>query len=91
MPQTKSHIKNKKVILRNRNSNKKYKIGIKQSVKQYLLSVKSIITVNNEENLRLCQSNLSIVYKKIDKAVKKNVLHKNTAARKKSRLAKLLK
>nr|YP_009395589.1 ribosomal protein S20 [Vertebrata isogona]ARW64617.1 ribosomal protein S20 [Vertebrata isogona] len=91
MPQTKSHIKNKKVILRNRNSNKKYKIAIKQSIKEYLLSIKSIINVNNEEGLKLCQNNLSIVYKKIDKAVKKNVLHKNTAARKKSRLARLLK
>nr|YP_009396606.1 ribosomal protein S20 [Vertebrata australis]ARW65792.1 ribosomal protein S20 [Vertebrata australis] len=91
MPQTTSHIKNSKLILRNRNSNKKYKIAIKQSIKQYLLSVKSIITTNNQDTLKLCQDNLSTVYKKIDKAVKKNILHKNTAARKKSRLAKLLK
>nr|YP_009122208.1 30S ribosomal protein S20 [Vertebrata lanosa]AJH65966.1 30S ribosomal protein S20 [Vertebrata lanosa] len=91
MPQTKSHIKNKKVILRNRNSNKRYKVAIKQSIKQYLASLRSIININNQENLSLCQKNLSTVYKEIDKAVNKNVLHQNTASRKKSRLSRLLK
>jgi len=37
------------------------------------------------------QEKLSESYKLIDKAAKKNVLHKNTAARKKSKLAKLVK
>nr|YP_009394549.1 ribosomal protein S20 [Vertebrata thuyoides]ARW63111.1 ribosomal protein S20 [Vertebrata thuyoides] len=91
MPQTTSHIKNKKVILRNRKSNKKYKVAIKQSIKNYLLSVKAIVSLSNGENLSFCQKNLSIVYKNMDKAVNKNVIHKNTAARKKARLARLIK
>jgi len=90
MPQTKSQIKNIKITLRNRSNNKRYKVAIKQAVKQYLVSVKMIIDDRNHENLVTCQNNLSIVYKKIDKAVKKNILHKNTASRKKSKLAKLL-
>lgn len=34
---------------------------------------------------------LATVYKAIDTAAKKNILHKNTAARKKSQMAKLVK
>ena len=37
------------------------------------------------------QEKLSESYKLIDKAAKRNVLHKNTAARRKSKLAKLVK
>ena len=91
MPQTKSQIKNIKITLRNRSNNKRYKVAIRQAVKQYLASVKIIIDHRNNENLVTCHNNLSIVYKKIDKAVNKNILHKNTASRRKAKLAKLLK
>ena len=33
---------------------------------------------------------LPLVYKKIDKAAKRNIMHKKTAARRKARFAKLL-
>jgi small subunit ribosomal protein S20 len=36
-------------------------------------------------------ANLAAAYKAIDKAAKTNVIHKNTAAHKKSRLARVLK
>lgn len=91
MPQTKSQIKNLKITLRNRISNKKYKQAVKQAIKQYLLSIKIISDNKNQDNINLCNNNLSIVYKTIDKAVKKSILHKNTASRKKSTLSKLLK
>nr|YP_009396199.1 ribosomal protein S20 [Melanothamnus harveyi]ARW65431.1 ribosomal protein S20 [Melanothamnus harveyi] len=90
MPQTKSQIKNIKITLRNRSNNKRYKLAIRQAVKQYLISVKMIIDNRDSENLIICQNNLSTVYKKIDKAVNKNILHRNTASRRKSKLAKLL-
>nr|YP_010619276.1 Ribosomal protein S20 [Amplisiphonia pacifica]WAX03289.1 Ribosomal protein S20 [Amplisiphonia pacifica] len=90
MPQTKSHIKNSKVILRNRHLNRKYKLLIKKAIKTYLFSVKNISSYNTQENLNICINNLSIVYKTIDKAVKRKVLHKNTASRKKSRLANII-
>nr|YP_009394340.1 ribosomal protein S20 [Leptosiphonia brodiei]ARW62902.1 ribosomal protein S20 [Leptosiphonia brodiei] len=90
MPQTKSQIKNIKIILRNRNNNKKYKLSIKQAIKKYLVSIKVIVDNKSQKDMIICKDNLSLVYKQVDKAVKKNVLHKNTASRKKARLAKLL-
>nr|YP_010619858.1 Ribosomal protein S20 [Symphyocladia marchantioides]WAX03871.1 Ribosomal protein S20 [Symphyocladia marchantioides] len=90
MPQTKSHIKNSKIILRNRHFNRRYKLIIKKVIKTYILSVKNISSHDSKENLNICLNNLSIVYKMIDKAVKKKVLHKNTASRKKSRLANMI-
>ena len=91
MPQTKSHIKNQKTTLRNRNNNKKYKLAIKKAIKQYLLYLQKGFNINDENSIAISRDSLSLVYKKIDKAVNKNVLHKNTAARKKSKLALLLK
>nr|YP_009391650.1 ribosomal protein S20 [Laurenciella marilzae]ARW59794.1 ribosomal protein S20 [Laurenciella marilzae] len=87
MSQTSSSTKNNQIILRNRNRNKKYKIAIKKATKSYLL----VLSSNNPQNLKICLDNLSLVYQKIDKAVKRKVLHKNTAARRKRRLARMLK
>nr|WGH13048.1 ribosomal protein S20 [Echinothamnion sp.] len=92
MPQTKSHLQNSKIILRNRSRNKKYKLSVKKAIKMYLFSLNNIGKNNNsnQTNLDICANNLSIVYKNIDKAVKKKVLHKNTASRKKSQLANMI-
>ena len=90
MPQTKSHLKNIKIISRNRSRNKKYKQAIKKAIKQYIVSLKNMKDNNNEIS-SLHQTNLSLVYKFIDKAVQKKILHKNTASRKKSNLANMLK
>nr|YP_009393311.1 ribosomal protein S20 [Symphyocladiella dendroidea]ARW61873.1 ribosomal protein S20 [Symphyocladiella dendroidea] len=90
MPKTKSHVKNSKIILRNRYLNRKYKLMIKKAIKTYLLSIKNISSNNSKEDFNRCLNNLSIVYKTIDKAVKRKVLHKNTASRKKSRLASMI-
>lgn len=78
-----SAIKRVKIALRNRTRNKKYKIAIKKSIKKYLLNVYS-----NEQNNIL--TDLSLVYKNIDKAVKKGIWHKNKASRKKSKLSKII-
>nr|YP_010156034.1 ribosomal protein S20 [Cumathamnion serrulatum]QQY85391.1 ribosomal protein S20 [Cumathamnion serrulatum] len=74
-----SAIKRDQLTLRNRSQNKKYKLAIKKSIKRYLLNLE------NNENLL---NNLSIVYQKIDKAVKRGVFHRNKGARTKARLAK---
>ena len=91
MPQTKSHIKNAKVSLRNRSRNKKYKLAVKKAIKNYLISVKTLSRHNDESSLQDCKTKLSTVYKAIDKAVKIKILHKNTASRKKSRLNQVMK
>lgn len=83
-----SNTKDNIVVLRNRRHNKKYKLAIRSATKKYLFSIKNYEM--EKETLSVCLTNLSLVYKKIDKAVKRKVLHKNTGARKKSRLAKVI-
>lgn len=83
MSQNLSAIKRVKISARNRSRNKKYKTAIKKSIKKY------IFDINNDQNNSL-QRDLSLIYKEIDKAVKRGVWHKNKANRKKSRLAKII-
>nr|QCI05862.1 ribosomal protein S20 [Dasysiphonia japonica] len=81
MPNNLSATKRVKLASRNYSRNKTYKLAIKKSIKRYLLNLD-----DSDNTLK----NLSIVYQKIDKAIKKRVLHRNTGARKKSRLAKMM-
>nr|WDA99129.1 ribosomal protein S20 [Gronococcus sybilensis] len=82
MANIKSAIKNIRVAERNRQQNNSYKSAIKTLSKKYYQSLKKFPAHDSVE----LQSQLSRVYSKIDKAVAKNVLPKNTAARKKSTL-----
>jgi small subunit ribosomal protein S20 len=68
----------------NRQRNVAFKSSIKTAVKKAL----TLATEGNKEDLAAAISN---VYKLCDKAVSKGVLHKNTAARKKSRLVLAIK
>ncbi len=54
-------------------------------------AVKNFLALVAEKNLEAAAVNYPLVQKTIDKAVTKGVLHRNTAARKKSRLAAVLK
>ena len=67
----------------NRQRNVAFKSSIKTAVKKAL----ALATEGSKEDLA---SAISAVYKLCDKAVSKGVLHRNTAARKKSRLTKAL-
>nr|YP_009399716.1 ribosomal protein S20 [Digenea simplex]ARW69535.1 ribosomal protein S20 [Digenea simplex] len=91
MPQILSNIKSYQVTLRNKYRNKKYKVAIKKAIKNYLFSLTTAMKSKDIIDFNVCSNNLSLVYKKIDKAVKKRILHKNTAGRKKAALAKMLK
>ncbi len=64
----------------NRQRNVAWKSSIKTAVKKALEAAKTSDASVNEK--------LSTVYKLYDKAVSKGILHKNTAARKKSRLTR---
>ncbi len=68
----------------NRQRNVAFKSSIKTAVKKAL----ALATEGSKEDLA---SAISAVYKLCDKAVSKGVLHKNTAARKKSRLVLAIK
>lgn len=87
-----SNTKNHQIVVRNRDRNKRYKLAIKKAIKKYIKSLQNSDSefANSPESTILCLNNLSIVYKRIDKAVKRKIIHRNTAARKKSRLAKIL-
>ena len=74
----------KRVLIAKRNTerNVAFKSSIKTAVK------KALSLVNGDE--KELQAALSKVYQLCDKAVGKGILHKNTAARKKSRLTKAI-
>lgn len=78
---------------RNRVINRRYVSTIKTLSKIFLLKMANLNKTENAEvqtPLRTeAQNLLNSLYSNIDKAVKKNVLHKNRAARKKSKLGQL--
>lgn len=78
---------------RNRIINKRYSSTIKTLGKLFLLKMKMLSLEVETEKKDKVKNEVSQVIKNfysiVDKAVKKNVIHKNTAARKKSRIGKL--
>ena len=83
MPQRRNAIKalrqNRKKFLHNLD----FKTDLKKAIKKFLVCV-------SNKNKPEAQNTIKLVYKKLDKAIKKNLLHKNTVSRRKSRFAKLL-
>lgn len=91
MANIKSAIKRVEINERNRLRNKAYKSAVKTLSKRYLTSVNAYAANPSEETMQEARERLSAAYSKIDKAVKRGVLHPNNGARKKARLAKILK
>jgi len=52
--------------------------------------VRKIVDLTKEGKNKEAQELLPLVYKSIDTATKKHIIHPNTAARKKSRMARLV-
>nr|YP_009497960.1 ribosomal protein S20 [Gracilaria changii]ART65224.1 ribosomal protein S20 [Gracilaria changii] len=88
MSKNPSAVKKFQVSIRNRRKNKSYKSVIKTLTKKYISNLRTKPQIQNSDEFI---SELSVLYKKIDKAVIKGVLHKNNGARKKSLIAKALK
>lgn len=91
MANTKSAIKRIEIAERNRVRNKSYKSAVKTLIKNYVVAVDNYARQPSPEALQEVQSRMAAAYSKIDKAVKRRVLHPNNGARKKSRLAARLK
>ncbi len=91
MANIKSAIKRIQITERNRLRNKSYKSAVKTLMKRYLVAVSAYAAEPTPEALQEAQQRLSLAFSKIDKAVKRGVLHPNNGARKKARLAKVLK
>ncbi len=77
-----SVLKRQRQEIKRRKRNKSVRTKIKDSIKKVRVSIK--------ENKPEYQGFLKKAVKEIDKAASKGILHKNTAARKKSRLQKFV-
>lgn len=90
MANIKSSEKRIEISERNKIKNRIYKSLIKNYTKKYFLSVEEFKNNPTFELLKDIYEIVDIIYSKIDKALKKNVLHQNTAARKKSQIGLVL-
>ncbi len=91
MANNKSAKKRIKIAERNRLSNKSYKSTIKTLTKKTKENCEKYSKDPNEDNKILVRTALNKAFSLIDKAVKKNVLHKNNGANKKSKINNFVK
>ena len=91
MANNKSAKKRIQIAERNRLINKSYKSTVRTLTKKTLENCAIFKKDPSEENKNLLKSSLSKAFSLIDKAVKKNVLHKNNGANKKSKINKIVK
>jgi len=87
----KSAKKRIKIAERNRLINKSYKSTVKTLTKKTLENCEIYRKDPNDVNKNLVQKSLNKAFSLIDKAVKKNVLHKNNGANRKSKINNLVK
>ena len=90
MANNKSAIKRIKTNERKRIENSPYKSLIKTFIKKYFKTLEELEITPTETNYTKTKTALNLAFSKIDKAKKKNILHKNSAARKKSQLMRAL-
>ena len=76
---------------RNRLINKSYKSTVRTLTKKTLENCEKYKQDPNEDNKNLVKTSLNNAFSLIDKAVKKNVLHKNNGANKKSKINNFVK
>ena len=91
MANNKSAKKRIQIAERNRLINKSYKSTVRTLTKKTLANCEKYKQEPNSENKNLVQLSVNQAFSLIDKAVKKNILHKNNGANKKSRINKLVK
>jgi len=82
----------KRILISKRNNlqNRFYKSSVTTLTKRFLKNLKVYKSSKNRIDKEKAQILLNSIYSLIDKGSKKNVYHKNTAARKKGKLAALL-
>ena len=83
MPRRKSSVKRKRADKKRRVRNLRVKTDLRKTLKKF----QALITAKNTQE---ATGFLKTVYSRLDKAVKKGIVHRNTANRKKSRLMQLL-
>ena len=91
MANNKSAEKRIEINERNRLQNRFYKSSVRTLIKVFVKDLEIYKTSEDKETKEKLKKSLSLIYSLIDKGTKKNVFHKNTAARKKAKLAGYLK
>jgi len=91
MANNKSAQKRIQIAERNRLRNRFYKSSVRTLIKGFFKELEIYKSSQNPEDREKLQKILGSVYSLIDKGTKKNVFHKNAAARKKAKLASALK
>ena len=83
MPQRRAAIKDLRKNRKRKLHNLTIKTDLRKTIKKFLVLIK-------DKNLNESKETLKLLYKKLDKASKKNIIHRNTASRRKSRFQRLL-
>lgn len=91
MANIKSAMKRIQIAERNRLRNKSYKSAVKTLTKTYYSALSEYASDPSDENKNAVNASMSAAFSKIDKAVKRGSIHKNAAARRKSKIAHALK
>ena len=91
MANTKSAKKRIQIAERNRLENKNYKSTVRTLMKRCFVACGNFDINSGDEAKADLQKIFNAAFSKIDKAVKKGVLHRNTGANQKSRLSFALK
>ena len=91
MANNKSAKKRIQIAERNRLVNKSYKSSVRTLTKKTLANCEKYKQEPSADNKDLIKLSVNQAFSVIDKAVKKNILHKNNGANKKSRINKLVK
>ena len=76
---------------RNRLRNRYYKSSVRTLIKIFFQGLEIYKTSQNLEEREKLEKILNSIYSLMDKGTKKNIFHKNAAARKKSKLSAYLK
>ena len=91
MANNKSAKKRIEITKRNRLRNRYYQSSVRTLIKKFFENLEVYKASQNLEEKEKLKKTLSSIYSLIDKGTKKNIFHKNAAARKKSKLAAYLK
>ena len=91
MANNKSAKKRIEINKRNRLRNKYYKTSVRTLIKLFFVNLETYKASQNGDDKKKVQELLNSVYSIMDKGTKKNIFPRNTAARKKAKLANYLK
>ena len=87
MTNNKSAEKRVDISKRNRLRNRYYKTSVRTLTKLFFKNLETYKEEQSNESKETLKTILNSIYSFLDKGTKRNIFHKNTAARKKSRLA----